>query len=107
PRPYQYVTTAIFSPCGAPGGSRNTSEPRTWGADCGSQSCYGVPLYRQYLTDQEFETFKTKPATRPEIRMMGQGTGQRSNMTLNHGSYYIDTTVSLDDQKVPNPNVFL
>ncbi len=105
--PYQYVTTAIFSPCGAPGGSCNTSEPRTWGADCGSQNCYGVPLYRQYLTDQEFETFKTKPGTRPQIRMMGQGTGQRSNMTLNHGSYYIDTTVPLNDQKVPGPNVFL
>jgi hypothetical protein len=39
--------------------------------------------------------------------MMGQGTGQRSNLTLNHGSYYIDTTVPLEDQKVVDPNVFL
>ena len=104
--PYQFVTTALYTPCGAPGASCN-DKPRTWGADCGSQSCYGVPLYRQYLTDAEFEAFRHNPATRPEIRMMGQGTGQRSNMTLNHGSYYIDTTVPLDEQSVQNPNVFL
>ena len=104
--PYQYVTTAMYTPCGAPGGSCDVT-PKTWGADCGSQSCYGVPLYRQYLTDPEFKAFQENPATRPEIRMMGQGTGQRSNMTLNHGSYYIDTTVPREDQGVENPNVFL
>jgi hypothetical protein len=104
--PYQYVTTALYSPCGAPGGSCNV-QPRTWGADCGSQTCYGVPLYRQYLTDQEFKAYESDPGTRPEIRMMGQGTGQRSNMTLNHGSYYIDTTVPHEQQRVENPNVFL
>ncbi|HXP07882.1 MAG TPA: G8 domain-containing protein [Acidobacteriaceae bacterium] len=104
--PYQYVTTALYTPCGAPGGSCDVA-PKTWGFECTSQSCYGIPLYRQFLTDQEFDAFKIDAATRPEIRMMGQGTGQRSNMTLNHGSYYIDTTVPLDDQKVPNPNVFL
>ena len=104
--PYQYVTTAIYTPCGAPGGSCNAA-PKTWGADCGSQSCYGVPLYRQYLTDDEFKAYQTDPTTRPQIRMMGQGTGQRSNMTFNHGSYYIDTTVPLNAQNVANPNVFL
>jgi G8 domain len=104
--PYQYVTTALYTPCGAPDGSCNV-KPKTWGADCGSQTCYGVPLYRQYLTDREFEAYQRDPATRPEIRMMGQGTGQRSNMTLNRGSYYIDTTVPRDHQNVENPNVFL
>jgi hypothetical protein len=107
--PYEYVTTALFTPCGGPDGSCNKLSPKkTWGADCGSQSCYGVPLYRQYLTDTEFTKFHDNPDTRPQIRMMGQGTGQRSNMTLNHGSYYIDTTVpATEQQKVDNPNVFL
>ena len=42
--------------------------------------------------------------------MMGQGTGQRSNLTMNHGSYYLDTTVSAAVQRTAgagNLNVFL
>jgi cell migration-inducing and hyaluronan-binding protein len=42
--------------------------------------------------------------------MMGQGTGQRSNLTMNHGSYYLDTTVSAKVQGATgatNLNVFL
>ena len=31
--------------------------------------------------------------------MMGQSLGQRSTLTMNHGSYYIDTTVPLDVQE--------
>ena len=32
------------------------------------------------------------------IRMMGQETGQRSSLTVNHGTYYVDTTVGRDEQ---------
>jgi len=31
--------------------------------------------------------------------MMGQQTGQRSTLTVNHGTYYLDTTVGLNAQK--------
>ena len=30
--------------------------------------------------------------------MMGQETGQRSSLTVNHGTYYVDTTVGKDRQ---------
>jgi hypothetical protein len=46
-----------------------------------------VPLLREYLTDSE-----NTSQTRPQIRMMGQATSQRSTLSLNHGAYYIDTT---------------
>ena len=95
--PYQYVTTAIFP---ASGPSTN------WGVDCTNQGCYGVPLYRQYLTGAEYTDWMTTPSKRPSIRMMGQQTGQRSNLTMNHGSYYIDTTVPAAVQNASNPNVF-
>jgi hypothetical protein len=104
--PYQYVTTAIYATCS---NLRNLGTClQDWGQDCGSQGCYGIPLYRQFLTDTEFNTFKSNPADRPSIRMMGQGTGQRSTMTINHGSYYVDTTLSRADQgSVRSFNVFL
>jgi hypothetical protein len=46
------------------------------------------------------------------IRMMGQATGQRSSLTVNHGTYYFDTAVSkttqakcLTNDPVKNPCV--
>ena len=47
--------------------------------------------------------------TKPAIRMMGQDTAQRSSLTVNSGRYYIDTTVSLQQQVkegATNFNVF-
>jgi len=38
--------------------------------------------------------FTADSTKRPTIRMMGQSLGQRSSLTMNHGNYYIDTTVS-------------
>ena len=32
--------------------------------------------------------------------MMGQETGQRSTLTVNHGTYYLDTAVGRDKQFV-------
>ncbi len=107
--PYEYVTTAVFPGCVA----NNTCA--NWGLACTTQACYGVPLYRQYLTDPEMAAWQSDHAKYPNIRMMGQNGGQRSNLTMNHGGYYIDTTVPLGVQtgppppggtQVTNPNVF-
>ena len=108
--PYEYVTTALFPACaGSVGYCTN------WGQYCTSASCYGVPLYRQYLTSSEYSAWQSNPAQYPSIRMMGQSLGQRSTLTMNHGSYYLDTTVPLEVQEAPpptggtqvtNPNVF-
>jgi hypothetical protein len=105
---YQYVSTAIFPTCAKPGilgGCRNV-----WGISCSNQQCYGVPLYRQFLTNTEYTAWQANPKDRPSIRMMGQGNGQRSTMTVNHGNYYIDTTLSGTDQQstgATTTNVFL
>jgi hypothetical protein len=43
-----------------------------------------VPLYRQFLTDDEYKDYLKDKANfeRPSIRMMGQGQGQRSASEL-------------------------
>ncbi|MEW6145797.1 MAG: pentapeptide repeat-containing protein [Thermodesulfobacteriota bacterium] len=131
--PYDYVTTVIYPDCVAKkncGGvckvdkkpcadtsncadiPNNTCDDSNafWNSDCGSSFCYGVPLYRQLLTKDEASN--TKGA---EIRMMGMNFFQRSNLTANHGVYYIDTTVSDANQRAglnlaplqkPSVNVF-
>ncbi len=92
---YEYVTTAVFAPCATTGTCGTTSAgSNLWGLDCTNSMCYGVPLYRQYLTGDENTAWTKDPTMRPSIRMMGQALGQRSTLTMNHGSYYIDTTVS-------------
>lgn len=101
--PYQYVTTAIYPKCSGAGGTCLAD----WAQPCTNQQCYGVPLYRQYLTNAEYTAWQANPQSRPSIRMMGQDTGQRSVMTVNHGSYYIDTTLGPTDQPVPDRNIFL
>jgi len=42
------------------------------------------------------------PSVYPQIRMQGQSTGQRSTLTMNHGSYYVDTTLSAATQAAGN-----
>jgi hypothetical protein len=115
--PYEYITTATIAKCGInhggcrQGGFDGACKFGTgntycaWGDDCGSGSgasaCYGVPLYRQFLTDREFMDYEKNPAMfeRPAIRMMGEGQGQRSTLTVNHGHYYIDDQVTLQMQQ--------
>ncbi|MCL4246269.1 MAG: hypothetical protein KJ002_14245, partial [Candidatus Dadabacteria bacterium] len=117
--PYDYVTTVVYPGCVAKkncgGVCRIDKKPCAdtnncaviqnqdnscddssafWNSDCGSSFCYGVPLYRQFLTKDE--SSNTKGA---EIRMMGMNFFQRSNLTANHGLYYIDTTVSDANQR--------
>lgn len=116
--PYDYVTTVVYPGCvekGDCGGhcridgkicaiddncakvpDKDNScnlEGAFWGGDCGSSFCYGVPLYRQLLTQNEAGN-----KSGAQIRMMGMNFFQRSNLTANHGVYYIDTTVSQANQ---------
>ncbi len=89
-----------------------------WSRDCAGPYCFGIPLYRQLLTataapgaTAEYTTWvnnqcaSANPALPPAaacqfpfIRMGTQNTWQRSVMTLNHGTYYIDTAVSKKTQ---------
>ncbi|MGA3210929.1 MAG: hypothetical protein ABSD20_06440 [Terriglobales bacterium] len=118
--PYEYVTTATIAKCGINrAGCLQNAGPNqyfAWGGTCtagvGPTFCYGVPLYRQYLTDAEYTEYSMNPIgyERPAIRMMGQDTGQRSTLTVNHGKYYIDDQVKLQTQifaGAKNFNVYL
>jgi hypothetical protein len=96
--PYQYVTTALFPACGGPGGKCTEQ----WKIDCTNQLCAGVTLWRQYLTSGELIDYEKDPKTQPSIQMAGQVTGQRSTLTVNHGSYYIDTTRNVSQNPTNN-----
>jgi len=82
--PYEYLSTVVYPKCGMSCGS-------TWGSDCSNPSCFGVTLSRQ-LEIQKGEQDRTIP-------MMGMNFGQRSMLTVDNGSYYVDTTVSENRQK--------
>lgn len=91
--PYEWLSTAMIADCAI---AQNTGAQQCftpsdmflhWAQPCGNSDCRGVPLYREYLTNDEFTN-----NTRPQIRMMGQGNGQRSTLSLNRAAYYIDTT---------------
>ena len=106
--PYDYVVTVLYHP--ASGG--------VWDSECSNETCYGVPLYRQFLTGNDGTN--GKPTTQewaqwvangcdkdqttvqcrwPFIRMAGANISQRNTMTVNNGTYYIDTTVPKGVQK--------
>ncbi len=92
--PYDYVTSVIYPQCG------QTCNQSIWSAPCTTPACFGVPLYRQYLNQDEMDT-------KPFIRMASQAIGQRSNLTPNNGSFYIDTTpTSADQQSFAQKNIF-
>lgn len=83
--PYDYVTTVEYPDCGL--------QCTDWSQDCTAPFCYGVPLYK------EFQNVGVTGTT--SIRMAGQKIAQRSTLTVNHGLYYIDTTVPKDTQFQP------
>ncbi|MFZ0927160.1 MAG: hypothetical protein WAN11_01065 [Syntrophobacteraceae bacterium] len=113
--PYQYVSTVVYPACvvekncGGHCSLFNESCARdgdcpvhqnspvqtclnsTWGEACSDPSCYGVPLSRQMVT--------TPADNNRTIPMMGMGFSQRSMLTANNGTYYMDTTVSATTQK--------
>ncbi|HZD32082.1 MAG TPA: hypothetical protein VE779_10530 [Candidatus Angelobacter sp.] len=98
--PYEWLTTAIIADCAIVQkvGDIQCFDPKTdlymrWSIPCTTSHCRGVPLFREYLTDTE-----STAKTRPQIRMMGQSTAQRSTLSLNHGAYYIDTTQNCTSQ---------
>jgi hypothetical protein len=142
--PYDYVTTAVIAGCGVDGppgkpkpnlgrcGDLTKDEHGQppdrvlqvigrggiWSRECSNPACYGVPLFRQFLTGNDgtngqpsgewamWFTNKCNTANPPHpedcrfpfVRMGGQSTYQRSTLTANHGTYYIDTTVPRDIQ---------
>lgn len=99
--PYEYITTVIYPECAI--GTTNSDpaaeecfSPARWSKACSNGACYGVPMYRQFLTKTEWAQ---DPKPTPGIRLMGSSLYQRSSLTANHGKYYIDTTVSEAVQK--------
>jgi hypothetical protein len=86
--PYDYVTTVLYSDHG-------TGVPGVWDRSCSTGTCFGVPLHRLFLTQNEIDN-KASP---PPIMMMGQDVGQRSTLSVNHGNFYIDTTQDLAQQR--------
>jgi len=107
--PYEYFTTAIVAECARDRADNKAPCTDVWTRACSTPACYGVPLYRESLTQDEYNKYQTSK-TLPSIRMSGQGSAQRSTLTVNHGKYYVDTTVSKAFQEgshTPNINVFL
>ncbi len=96
--PYEWLTTAMSADCAIQKGPHNNllqcqdgQNHVRWANACTDPSCRGVPLFREDLTQEE-------KGTQPSIRMMGQKAAQRSTLSLNHGSYYIDTTQNCSSQ---------
>ena len=148
--PYDYVTTVIYPDCAlknngvsegacgsyvgppvpaqGPAFTQLPGQGGEWSKNCGGPYCFGVPIYRQYLTGSNTagsETYEWKrwrtlgcdtpptsskpfdpanPAASqclfPFARMAGTSTWQRNVLTVNGGRYYIDTTVSEQDQRL-------
>ncbi len=115
--PYEYITTVVYPGCATNNtclgvcsnnpavkcssdpecdfgpGNRGTCSA-IWGRPCSNAECYGVPLERQLLTSDDAPDLSTTG-----IRMAGMSLFQRSMMTLNGATYYIDTTVSETEQR--------
>jgi len=87
--PYEYVSTVVYPDCAV----NRTCTP-LWGRPCTNAECYGVPLERQRLT-----ALDDMDLTSTGIRMAGMDLYQRSMLTLNNSTYYIDTTVSENTQR--------
>ncbi len=95
--PYGLVTTVEYPDCNL--NCPQLADPNSpdsghwWTRDCATPACFGVPLYREDVNPDEKQN-----GAKPFIRMAGQGVAQRSTLTMNHGTYYMDTTVSQDKQ---------
>ncbi len=113
--PYDYVSTVIY----------HVAEGNIWDADCSNPQCYGVPLYRQFLAGDPGDLKNRTGQTRewqhwiankcdidqtttkcrwPFIRMSGTALSTRETLTLNNGTYYIDTTVPKSTQDTEQYN---
>jgi hypothetical protein len=98
--PYGFVTTVVYPDCGP--NCPKLPDPKSpdwmhwWTQDCATPNCFGVPLYREFLRKGE--------SGKPYIRMAGQGIAQRSTLTVNHGTYFMDTTPSEKTQRAWSGN---
>ncbi|MGB7292058.1 MAG: pentapeptide repeat-containing protein [Thermodesulfobacteriota bacterium] len=110
--PYEHVTTVVYPGCASNGtcGADKMSctqddvchclrdicdDTCDWCRNCtstGPTPCYGVPLYRQFLTKSENDMRMKGQEPDTKIRMMGPSVFGRINLTTNHGKYYISTT---------------
>lgn len=94
--PYDYVSTVIFPSCAAEGATIPCNKDGLfWSSDCANNTCFGVPLYRELATGSE----KSLNSRLTEIRMGGENFYQRNTLTVNHGVYYMDTTVGKEHQQ--------
>jgi hypothetical protein len=103
-----------------PGSARytqNDGRGGEWSKECAGPYCTGVKLYRQDLAvgsasyQREWERWKESGCTDPKtagssakcnfpfIRMAGMNEWQRSSLTADGGTYYIDTTASKTEQE--------
>jgi hypothetical protein len=93
--PYEYVSTVVYPDCAAKNNCvLPPDENVMWSAACTNANCYGVPLERQLLTKLDDRDNLTTTG----IRMAGMAIFQRSMLTLNNATYYMDTTVSKKTQ---------
>ena len=103
---------------------QQTGKGGTWSSDCTNQACYGVPLYRQFLagTDTKVADTSTREWKRwytancgganistpqcrwPFMRMSGQNIYSRNTLTVNNGTYFLDTAVPLAMQNGDTTN---
>ncbi len=114
--PYEHVTTVVYPGCATDGtcGAGCLSDicesTCDWCTNCtttGPIPCYGVPLYRQFLTKSENEMRMKGQEPDTKIRMMGPSVFGRINLTTNHGKYYISTTDGATQQNpTPLKNIF-
>jgi cell migration-inducing and hyaluronan-binding protein len=93
-----------------------------WSSDCAGPYCFGVRLFRQHLTGsnagggtREWQSWISNGCDDianaaqarcqfPFIRMGTQNSWQRSAMTVNHGTFYIDTSISQHTQTLSQFN---
>jgi hypothetical protein len=114
--PYEYVTTVVYPGCAAnvdSGTALSQCNAQNWSQPCTTPACYGVPLYRQYMTAREKQNgARQDDGSDRSIRLMAMAIWQRGNLTANKGLYYVDTTVGLARQTMgvlqtpPDTNVF-
>jgi hypothetical protein len=108
--PYEYVSTVIYPKCRADGKCAAVDSAGNpilndglWNRSCTDEACYGIPLWRQDLMPEaDKDPPKTGTAKPRSLRMMGQNTSQRGSLTVNHGTYYFDTSVGQTKQLVCN-----
>ncbi len=107
--PYENVTTVIYPDAaqksappvkGQPVSCSASGPDPNWDGDCNNESCFGVPLYREYLTKSDLVKGVRPPtSSMPMIRMSGFGICQRQSMTVNNGRYFIDLTADFTTQE--------